>query len=188
MNTNIQKLISEASFGDGKSFGELYELNVERIFRFVYLRTSHRQSAEDLTSDVFLKAAGAIKRFDSESGNFTAWLYAIARNTIIDHYRTSKSTVDLESIEVLPSLEDLSLDLNNRMLLEKVQKQLLRLPPKEREVVMLRVWDGLSHREISELLGSSESAVKVAYLRGLRKLQAKNITLLLLVFIRYLYE
>lgn len=181
MEVDLLSVVKNAQKGNEVSQGELYELYVDRIYRFVYLRTNHKQTAEDLTSDIFFKVFRAINSFDSEKGNFTSWIYTIARNKIIDHYRAGKETVDLEAIAEMPSSTSIPEETENRMILEKVKSALKELSEKDQEIIILRVWDGLSHREIAELVSSSEAAVKVAYLRAMRRLQASSVSALILL-------
>lgn len=94
------RLVSEAQSGDADSFARLYDAYFERVFRYVYFRVSDDQTAEDLTSQVFLKAWENLPRY-KPSGHFLAWLYTIARNQVIDHYRTRKETVPLDEVGTL---------------------------------------------------------------------------------------
>jgi len=100
-----RQLVSEAKAGDSKAFGILYDAYVERIYRFVFFRVADEQTAEDITAQVFLRAWEKLGRYRIGNSPFLAWLYTIARNAVIDHYRTRKTVVSLE--EALPFLESL---------------------------------------------------------------------------------
>src|SRR5918911_602212 len=82
---------------DPAAFGELYDRFVERVYRYLYLRTGRQAEAEDLTEQVFLKAWEAIGRYRWQGRPFLAWLYRLAHNTHIDHVRTRKPTTSLNS-------------------------------------------------------------------------------------------
>ena len=169
---------------DHNEFIHLYDQYASRIYRFVYVRVSHKQVAEDLTSDIFFKALHGLPSFKPGT-NFTAWLYTIARNCIIDYYRRHHETANLDVAENISSSENISAEVENRILLQKVRDILSEFSEKDRDIIMLRVWDGLSHKEISEILQMSEGASKVAYMRAIKKLQsALPVLLLTLVTLR----
>ena len=77
-------------------FGKLYDQHVKKIYEFIYFKTHHKETAEDLTSVTFMKALSNIESFDEKKASFKTWLYRIARNTVIDHYRMKRETADLE--------------------------------------------------------------------------------------------
>ena len=97
-------LVDLAKSGDGEAFGRLYEAYFDRVYRFIYFRVTDDQVAEDLSSQVFLKAWENLRRYHPR-GPFLAWLYAIARNTVIDSYRTRKQTVSLDEAAPIASHE-----------------------------------------------------------------------------------
>lgn len=156
---------------DSKGFGELYDQYVQKIYRYVYYRTQHRETAEDLTSQVFLKALDRYATFDVARGTFSAWIYAIARNALVDHYRSSKETADIDDVWDLASDADVLRDAEARERVEKLRPYLRALPKDQRELILLRLWDGLSHAEIAVILGKSEAACKMAYSRAIARLR-----------------
>jgi len=93
-----ESLIKKAQKGHGESFGKLYDLYMPRIFRFIVLKVGTRQDAEDLTQQVFVNAWRHIHSFEFQGFPFSSWLYRIASNAVIDHYRTSRPTYDIEKI------------------------------------------------------------------------------------------
>jgi RNA polymerase sigma-70 factor (ECF subfamily) len=164
-------------------FDDLYQLYAEKIYRFVYFKTFHRETAEDVTSDVFMKVLERIRQFDASRGTFSAWIYRIARNTVIDHYRTSHPAEDIEDGWMVSSSMSIERDAEARAVLEKVQDALRLLKPEQREVVIMRVWEGLSHKEIADILGMTESNVKQIFSRTIRKLREDfGDTFLILLF------
>lgn len=152
-------------------FDDLYQLYAEKIYRFVYFKTLHKETAEDLTSEIFMKALERIRQFDASRGTFSAWIYRIARNAVIDSYRTNHPAEDIEAGWTLASSTDIARDAEAGIALEKVQDALQLLKPEQREVVMMRLWDGLSHKEIADILGMTESNVKQVFSRTIRKLR-----------------
>jgi RNA polymerase sigma-70 factor, ECF subfamily len=180
MPLNESELISRVQSGEAEYFGELYESYARRIFVFIYYKTHHRETAEDLTSKTFMKALEKISTFDSDKGSFNSWIYQIARNLVCDHYRSLKFTKDIEDVWDLSSSEDIARDIGNKDQLEEVRVGLQKLSPSQREIIILRVWEGLSYAEIAEAVGKSEAACKMDFGRGVKSLK-KEILLLLLV-------
>jgi len=126
---------------------------------------------------VFTKALEKIDKHDSNKGSFNSWIYKIARNTVIDHYRTQKKDKDIDDVWDLSGDEDVERDTDNKAELEKVEKYLKTITSDQRDIIVMRLWQGMSHAEIAEVLNKSESAVKVAYSRSMKDLR-KNVDVL----------
>lgn len=171
--------------GESERFGELYDRYIRRIYTFIYYKTLHKETAEDLTSDTFIKALKNISSFDVER-SFSSWLYKIAQNTVIDYYRTRKQTVDINDIWDLAADGDIEHDADVRLGLERVKEYLGRLPTLQRDIVIMRVWQNMSYREIAEVVGKSEESLRVTFSRavaGLRKMAP--VALLLVLFAKF---
>lgn len=152
-------------------FGDLYDAYAEKIYRFVYFKTFHKETAEDLTSDIFIKALERIGQYDASKGVFSAWLYRVARNTVIDHYRTSHPAESIEDGWDFISLTDVEREAHASLQLEKVSEAMKGLKSEQREILTMRLWDGLSHAEIASILDLSESNVKQIFSRTVRSLK-----------------
>jgi RNA polymerase sigma-70 factor (ECF subfamily) len=155
---------------DNRLTEQLYEEYLPKIYRYVYYRVHHKQTAEDLTSTVFLKAASNFDKFKAGS-LFGPWIYQIARNTLIDYSRTKKVTWDLDEAMGVASSEDLLLKTDITLKVQVVKETLNQLNPLAKEVVMMRVWDELSHKEIAQILGISEDNSKVLFSRAAMNLK-----------------
>jgi RNA polymerase sigma-70 factor (ECF subfamily) len=154
-----------------EEFGRLYEAHVTRVYRYVYYRTLHRETAEDLTSQIFIKGLDHFGTFDEARGTFSAWITRIARNTLIDHFRSSRETKDIDDIWDLKSDADVNRDAEARERIEKLKPYLQALPKDQRELLMMRLWDGLPYAEIAEITGKSEAACKMAFSRTIARLR-----------------
>lgn len=169
--------------GDLSQFDVLYTTHVEAVYRYLQRRTLVKAVAEDLTSTVFLKAMESIRSFSPSKGELRTWLYRIARNVLIDHYRSSgkRKTVDIETVWDLSGDEVASLDTERSIDAEKLRSAMATLKPEHRDIVLLRVWEGLSYKEIAELTGKTEANAKVIFSRALTDLRTKLPSLLLLI-------
>lgn len=169
---NELNLIRSSQSGDRDAFACLYETHLDRIHRYIYFRVFDRELAEDLTSLVFLKAYEHLGTFKSRHIPFLGWLYRIAHNTVIDYYRTRKTVVPLEDVDLLKLSHsdkvDEKLDLN--MCSQKLAEALDQLTSMQREVLILRFIWGLSPMEIADKLKKGRGAIRALQMRGLRRL------------------
>ncbi len=158
----------------------MYDKYVDKIYNFVYYRTHHKETAEDLTSLIFIKALENISNY-KKGTNFNAWIYRIARNTIIDHYRTKREFKDIDDIWDLASSDDLSSKIDNKETLKKIEKYLNTLKSLQRDVIIMRIWDNLSFKEISKILNKSEGSLKMMLSRSRKELKENYLTILILL-------
>ncbi len=167
----LASLISKAKKGEEAAFAQIYELYFKKIYRFIYYRVGHKEVAEDFAEEVFLKAFGKIAS-QNQSESFEGWLYQIARNLVIDYYRSKKVTVALDEIENTLEYETNVVDVVS---LEHDQKILLRLikqlAPEQQVVIKLKFFEDLDNQEIAELLHKSQGAIRVIQHRAVAKLQ-----------------
>lgn len=167
-----QALIASCQAGNLQDFDPLYQGYVDRIYRFIYRRTAQRELTEDLTSVTFMKAMEKIHQYKNNKGVFAAWLYSIARNCITDHYRSHKDMQDIETVWDLASQEDVTQTVDDRVNFDTLKTALAGLAPDKRDIVMMRVWDGLSYKEIAQITGKSEANCKVIFSRTIQSLKA----------------
>lgn len=165
------QLIKNCQNGDLTSFTELYDTYVRKIHQFIYYKTHHRETAEDLTATVFMKALENIGTYNSDKSAFKTWLYQIARNSIIDHYRTYRQTGDIEDAWDLHTKDDIENETDIKMRLDSVREYLKTLKADQREIIILRVWGGHSFAEIAEITGKTEAACKMMFGRSIEKLR-----------------
>ena len=161
-------LVRKAKSGDARAFGRLYDSTLDRIYRYVFFRVTDAELAEDLTSQVFLKAWENLRRY-KPGGPFVAWLYTIARNTVIDHYRTRKQSVPLDQtvIKEDPALDE-KVDLKHDIGI--LQEAMQELTEEQREVLTLRFLADMETGEIAERMQKSEGAIRALQMRALQAL------------------
>ncbi|MFC1732876.1 RNA polymerase sigma factor [candidate division KSB1 bacterium] len=181
-----QEVITQCKQGNLDEFGKLYDEYVKKIYQFIYFKTHNRETAEDLTSHTFMKALENISSFNEKKASFKTWLYKIARNTIIDHYRTDRPTSDIDDAWGVSDKVDIERDTDMQMKVEAVQKYMEKLKPEQRELILLRVWGGNSFSEIAEITGKSEASCKMMFKRVMEKLRDDFAPLMiLLLLIKY---
>ena len=183
MEIEEKQIIQNCQTGQRQDFGWLYDKYIKKIYNFIYYKTHHRETAEDLTSQTFFKALRAIDNFDLKKGSFSAWLYRIARNTVTDFYRTQKADLNIDDVWDLASDQDTARDAEIQISLAKVKKYLSRLPVEQRDIVMLRVWEGLDYQTISEIVGKSEASCKMTFSRTVSKMRQELVAAMLLLLL-----
>jgi RNA polymerase sigma-70 factor (ECF subfamily) len=179
---NEKELIEKCQSGDTQAFGNLYDHYVRTIYNFVYYKTLHKETAEDLTSQTFFKALKNIRSVDT-SRSILSWLYKIAHNSVLDHYRTKRHTEDIDDLYDLSLEEDVVGALDDAKDAERIKKYLEKLTPIERDIIIMRVWQELPYKEISDIIGKSEANSKMIFSRSMKKLRALLPLALFLLFI-----
>jgi RNA polymerase sigma-70 factor (ECF subfamily) len=169
---NERQLVLQAQAGNSEAFGQIYDAYMERIYRFVYFRVEDQQTAEDITSQVFLKAWSNLDRFSFSRTPYLAWLYTIAHNAVIDHYRTRKVTAALDDVQLSQQdhaeVVENEIDLNAEM--KSIKEALHGLTDDQQRVLTLKFIEGMSNHEIARHLGKREGAIRALQMRGLQAL------------------
>ena len=165
-------LVVAAKTGDARAFGELYERYRDAIYRFCLARTGTSHDAEDLTSDVFMKALQSIDRYQERGLPFAAFLYRIARNAAIDRSRTLKQPLSVDELVTQPASRqnveaDAMLAVDRSILLAALTK----LKTEHRDVIVMRFIEGYSALEVAAALGKTEGAVRTLQHRALERLR-----------------
>jgi RNA polymerase sigma-70 factor (ECF subfamily) len=169
-----KNLINAAKHGDSIAFGALYSHYLPQIYRFIYLKLSDKSEAEDLTHEVFLSAWRTLPSYKHRGFPLSSWLYQIARNRIIDHFRTKKINYSIEEVgEDHFSLDTVSTDdlLDANLNLEKIKEAMKALPEEAQTVLILRYVEDMPPKEIAEVLEKSEGAVRLMQHRALLRLK-----------------
>jgi RNA polymerase sigma factor (sigma-70 family) len=169
---NERQLVLQAQAGNAEAFGQLYDAYMERIYRFIYFRVEDQQTAEDITSQVFMRAWNNLDRFRLGRTPYLAWLYTIAHNAVIDHYRTRKVTTALEDVRLSQPdyAEVVENEIDIEVEMKSIKSAMQTLTGDQQQVLMLKFIEGMSNDEIARHLGKREGAVRALQMRGLRAL------------------
>jgi len=173
----VIRLAGQAAGGDTGAFGELYGLYLDRIYRYVFYQVRNRMLAEDLTEEIFMKAWQSIRSFKGKGRRFSAWLYRIAHNHVIDNFRSQRTnlSVELDSIaETMAADGDCpEEEAEKRFAQEQVLRLISALPPQQKHIIILKFIEGLDNIEIEEITGQSQGAIRMAQMRSLAALRQK---------------
>lgn len=151
-------------------FESLYRETFPRIYNYLYYHLLDQQTAEDVASEVYIKAYRSFDSFDSSRASFYTWVYSIAHNELMNQYRRTKPTSDLDELpEMVFATEDSYDDEEERA--EKVRALLSLLDEEDREIIYLKFWEGLQNKEIAERLGMNASTVSTRVSRAVGKLR-----------------
>jgi len=184
METAEQTIVRECQKGNLGKFSSLYDLYFKKIYNFIYFKTFHKETAEDLTSQTFFKSLENINKFDESKGTFSSWIYRIARNNVIDFYRQKKEDSGLDDAYGVWDSDDIEGKTEQKLQLAEVKKYLDKLAKNQKEIIIMRLWDQLSYEEISKITGNTEAACKMAFSRAIKKLREEMAYILLyLLFI-----
>ena len=170
----IAALVALAQQGDAEAFGVLYERHVGAVYRYVYVRVGSRQTAEDLTSETFVRALRRIDSFSWQGRDIAAWFITIARNLITDRAKSARYRFEVTTADMLDADDGLAgpeAEVLRRLRDSRLLEAIRTLKPEQAECLVLRFLHGLSLAECAEVLGATEGAVKQRQLRALRSLR-----------------
>lgn len=166
----LELLVRRACRGDGEAFGKLYDLHLDTVYRYVYYKVSDAAEAEDLTSQIFLKAWEAMPRYQWREIPFSHWLMRLARNAVIDHYRTAKPRGELDESLVSQEPDPQGEYLRGERLRD-LESAIRSLPEEQRSVIVLRFIEEMDYSQVAEIMGKSQGALRVIQHRGLAALR-----------------
>jgi len=168
-----ERQIIQTARHDPQAFGELYQLYADQVFRYLYSRLGNVHEAEDVTAQTFLAAFEAFDRFRQDD-NFAPWLFTIARNKAMDHFRRNNKKQESDISEEASSTEDepLSSVIQSEQALA-LSRLIQGLPEDERELLRLRFLAEMTYGEMAHFLHRTEQAVKKTIYRLLARLQSQ---------------
>jgi len=166
-----ERLLVEAAQRDPSKFGDLYERHFHRVYAFVVRRVRNRDTAEDVTSEVFHKALAQLPRFQWRGAPFGAWLIRIAANALHDRAKRPSHEPIADEAAIAEPAVDQDLDEVERM--AAIFRLVDQLPSDQRTVIIERYVEERSIREVAARLRKSEGAVKQLQLRALQTLRSR---------------
>ena len=147
----------------------IYAQFSSKVMGYIHARVRNRADAEDLCADVFEKVQRKLADFDPSKASVSTWVFTITRNTVIDHYRRSKPTEELD--ETLSDDTEIDEGLLNSESLSELAGALRALPEELRDLIVLRYYDGKPLTEVAEIMGLSYGAVKLRHQSAIAKLR-----------------
>jgi RNA polymerase sigma-70 factor (ECF subfamily) len=169
----VRGLVDRAQQGDREALEELYLIHFDRIYSYLHVSVGNRHDAEDLTTQTFLKMLESIGRFRWRSAPFSAWLFRIAHNLAMDHFRATRRWQPQEEVPEPEPDESTSAEagalesIGRRSMLELIDE----LSPEQQQVLTLKFVFNFGNAEVATILGKTEGAVKSLQHRALASLQ-----------------
>ena len=170
---DVRRLVERAQQGDRLALEELYLLHFDRIYSYLHMSVGNRHDAEDLTTQTFLKMLESITRFRWQSAPFSAWLFRIAHNLAMDHFRATRRWQPEEEVPEPPGEEEPSAEaqalqsIGRQSMLELIDK----LSPEQQQVLTLKFVFNFPSADVAKILDKTEGAIKSLQHRALASLQ-----------------
>jgi len=169
LSTEETNLLRRLRANDLTAVAELHDRFAPAVFAYVYRRVGEQRLAEDLTADVFLKALEALRRDQFAHTALVAWLYRLAHNRVVDHFRRQRPQMTLPDDH--PAADDVAAESQKRALHQAVRGALSRLTDDQQQVIALRFGEGKTASETARLLSKTEEAVWALQHRSLAALR-----------------
>src|SRR3954469_12606415 len=169
----VRALVERAQQGERDALEELYLIHFDRIYSYLHVSVGNRHDAEDLTTQAFLKMLESIKKFRWQSAPFSAWLFRIAHNLAMDHFRANRRWQPEEEVpepepDEVTSAETGALEsIGRKSMLELIED----LSPEQQQVLTLKFVFNFANAEAATILGKTEGAIKSLQHRALVSLQ-----------------
>lgn len=168
--SKIIRLVERAASGDIEAFGELYSIYLDRIYRYVFYQVKDKMTAEDITEDVFIKAWKVIDSCKGRGETFSPWLYRIAHNQVIDILRSRRKQL-LTEMETVDKVSGPELEVEGKLERQELLGMIAYLPEAQRQVIILKFFEGLDNFEIGQVMGKKQGAIRILQMRALSTLR-----------------
>lgn len=170
----VDMLVGKAKGGDRAAVGKLYELFLDRIFRFVRFRVNSLEDAEDITQEIFMKMWRGLGNYKADGAPFEAWLYKIARNRVIDYYRQQKTAVSFDRAGQIAdnrkSPEKTAIEIISK---QEALSGLRKLKPSYQEIIIHKFIEELENNDISAIMNKPIEHIRVLQGRAIKALRKK---------------
>lgn len=168
-------LVERFKAGEEEAFNEIVRSYQKKVYFLCYRMLENHEDAADISQETFVRAYGALKKFDGRSGLYT-WLYRIAMNLCLNQIKKPKSVSldeeEAQEVEAPPEKGSPEESLRRSQISQAISRAVEALPPRQKAVFILRTNQGLSHEEIARTIHRSVGAVKATYFQAVRKLRA----------------
>ena len=167
----VEKFVKKAQKGDSEAFGFIYDVFVDRIYRYVFYRVPEEE-VEDVLAEIFTRSWKNIGKYQKKKeARFSSWLFCIARNAISDFHKKKKTTLELgEKIREDESKSPIK-EVEAKISFEGILQALSKVKASYRDILVMRYLDDLKYSEIANILGKKESAIRVSVMRGLNEIR-----------------
>lgn len=169
-NPPIDQWVEQAKAGDTQAFGKIYDELVKPVYRYVYYRVD-KEVAEDITEEAFFKAWKNLKKYKKGKHPFSAWLYRIAHNLVVDYYRKNKVTIEAMDDRLADDRQTPAQKTNLKLTQMRVRKMIKKLPNNYQQIIVLKYINDLDNKEIATVLNKTEGSVRTLQFRALEKLR-----------------
>jgi RNA polymerase sigma-70 factor (ECF subfamily) len=172
-DSEVEALVYSAQEGDQDAFAKLYDHFIDQIYRYVYYRVQV-EDVEDIVENVFLKVWENLKQYKPQQKSFSAWVFRIAHNLVVDHYRAAKDKAYEELSVDLPDVDRQHHPIRitqNRFDNETLKKAMAKLKKQYHDIILYKFINDLSNSEIAEILGKSEGSLRILQFRALKALR-----------------
>ncbi len=175
VSNDVRRLVERAQAGEREALEDLYLLHFDRIYSYLHMSVGNRHDAEDLTTQTFLKMLESIGRFRWQSAPFSAWLFRIAHNLAMDHFRARRRWQPEEDVPEPAGAEEPSAEAQAMHSIgrESMLRMIESLSPEQQQVLTLKFVFNFSNGEVATILEKSEGAIKSLQHRALASLQKK---------------
>jgi RNA polymerase sigma-70 factor (ECF subfamily) len=171
--SDVRRLVDRAQQGERDALEELYLLHFDRIYSYLHMSVGNRYDAEDLTTQTFVKMLESIGRFQWQAAPFSAWLFRIAHNLAMDHFRATRRWQPEEEVPEPPGSEEASAEEQAMHVLgrESMLELIDQLSPEQKQVLTLKFVFNFPNGEVATILGKTEGAIKSLQHRALVSLE-----------------
>ena len=169
--------IKELQQGNHKAWKNFFDEYYPLLFRYILLRVNNREVAQDLTSDVLVNIVRYVKHKEKKVDNVRAFVYTAARNRVIDYYRSRNNErlmVNIEKVSETLLSDEQESELKNVEDTHSIVKLLQEVDEQDRELIIMRYIDELSHKEIAAIIGKNETSVRVQIHRIMNSIKEQN--------------
>ena len=172
-DAHVVSLVGRAVARDQAAFAELYDRYLDDVYRYVYYRTGNRTDAEDLSEQVFLQVWAAIDRFRWRDKPFTAWLYTVAHNVVVDWSRRANCSTSLDDDQHPIELQNTSATeaMSQWIDADLLTSAIKRLTPEQQQVIALKFLAGYDTAQVAAVMDRREGTVRALQLRALQSMR-----------------